>query len=481
MIQCILMLVMLLVVPGCMMGPHYKRPVVAVPQKYAQYPEDSVTMVAHKLTTGWEIFQDECLKKVLDQAVARNLDLQIALERIEQFRAQYLIERAKLLPEVNALIEANKSRNRLNFLQDGVSTQQVGANDLSFSIFRVGLETIWEIDFWGRIRHARNAAYNHYEAQIEDARDIYLLLLSNTASSYLDIQTLETTTALRKQRVGIDGALLVLAQDRFTAGLTSEIEVREIEAQLEESKKLLVILQTLLVTTRNGLAILLGQLPEELMEPSECTKPRGVSQPRIEPTLGLPSDLLLRRPDIRKAERLLASTTEHVGEAYANYFPRFSLLGTVGALSPCLSTLFNSGGLQWFIGQSTVWPIITFGRLRFNLEAAQSVERQALLEYAQTVLKAFGDVEDSLITYFNHKEQVAFIQKKLKAVTRDRDLIEHRFKAGLTDTLQFLLAEKNRIIVEEEWTDVQRDFSVSAVLLYKALGGGWSDNDSGIE
>lgn len=467
MMRFLVCLLMFALMPGCMVGPHYKKPVVSVPQKYVHALDKSESA---NLGTLWEIFQDQCLKTLIDQAIADNLDLQIALERVEQFRALYFIEQSRLFPEIDALAETARRRS-------GLTSATLLFPQRAFNYFRFELATIWELDFWGRIRRARNARYAEYQAQIEDVRDVYLILLSNVAAAYIDIQSLEMIITLRRERVAIDTALLKLESGKFDAGLISAFEVEQIKAELEESKNLVLLLKTILIKTTNALALLVGQLPEEFQFPSKCASSKDILQSHREPAIGLPSELLRRRPDIRRAERLLAAANERVGEAIADYFPRFSLLGSIGREAPCLSNLFTPGGLQWFIGSSMRWPLITFGRLRFSVDAAQSVERQAFLEYGQTVLKAFQDVEDALISYSNDRERLTLLVRKVTAVTKEKDILKTRFDAGLVDQQEYLIAEKNRLQVQEEQIQTLRELNLKVIRLYKALGGSWLEHN----
>jgi outer membrane protein TolC len=215
---------------------------------------------------------------------------------------------------------------------------------------------------------------------------------------------------------------------------------------------------------------LLGENPEQFVLQSGK---HAVPQSNKTLGIGLPSELLRRRPDIRKAESLLAAAVEYVGQAIADWFPSFSLLGSVNTEVNKVPNLFTGGSISWMIGPSFRVPILTFGRIRFNIEAKKSAQKQALLAYCQSVVAALGDVENSLVSYFNEKDRMHIIEEKLFAVTRERDLISSLFQSGLDNQTEYLLAEKNRITTELELTNVKQSVSTSLISVYKALGGGW--------
>jgi NodT family efflux transporter outer membrane factor (OMF) lipoprotein len=301
-------------------------------------------------------------------------------------------------------------------------------------------------------------------------RDVYIMLLGDVAKTYIDIRTLQKKIDLTQQQVDIDTKLLSLTKDRLQSGVASEIPDTEQQAALDDSKSQLVLLHTSFKQAVNRLAVLLGENPEQfVLQPGKHRVPESNKTLGI----GLPSELLRRRPDIRKAESLLVAATEYVGQAIADWFPSFSLLGSVGTQVNKIPNLFTSGSISWSIGPSMRLPILTFGRIKFNVQAKKSAQQQALLAYCQSVVSALGDVENCLISYFNEKDRKNIIEEKLFAVTRERDLVSSLFQSGLDNQTDYLLAEKNRITTELTLTDVKQSVSTSLVSVYKALGGGW--------
>jgi NodT family efflux transporter outer membrane factor (OMF) lipoprotein len=390
--------------------------------------------------------------------------MRIAIEKIKEMRALYRIQNAKLFPEVGATADISRNNLSNKVLLDSYLPKT------HFDYFQFGFDAIWELDFWGKQAMARGAAYDEYLAGIESMRDVYIMLLGDVARTYVDIRRLQKKIDLLQQQVDINTKLLFLTKDRLQSGIASEIPDVEQLAELDESKSQLVLLQTSFKQSVNRLAVLLGENPEQfVLQPGEHKVPQSNKPLGI----GLPSDLLRRRPDIRKAESLLAASVEYVGQAVADWFPSFSLLGSAHTQVNKIPNLFTKGSITWSIGPSVSVPILTFGRIQFNVQAKKSAQQQALLAYGQSIVAALGDVENWLVSYFNEKDRKRILEEKLSAATRERDLVDSLFQSGLDNQTQYLLAEKNRITIELELTGVEQSVSTSLISVYKSLGGGW--------
>lgn len=466
----VLLVLYLVVLPGCfMVGPTYRAPCLVIPSEYQQLRADQVAD-APDIARWWRVYDDETLWHLLEVGITYNYDLRIAAERIEEVRSLYNLAQAQLFPEMYGINEINRRHYSANLSQfEFLSTDQRTLDFLKF-----GFDVLWELDVFGRLRRAAQAAQAEYEAQIEDARSVYVLLLSKIADAYIDLKALEKRIELTNERIQLDTDLLTLQRDRFGSGIESNILVQQTVAQLEDSKSVLTTLTILYTQTLNGLAVLVGEFPEEFMLGKTAA---GVPLPLKRLHAGLPSELLQRRPDIRQSERLLRATTERVGEAIADFFPRFNLLASVSTEASQLSTWFASGSLNWFLGSTTRWPLITFGRLRFTVDSRNSVRRQALLSYCQKVIQAFAEVEDALVAYFEGEHRVSALTKRLEAVSFEVRLVEDRYQAGLADHSELLTSQKISVDIEEELVEAQRMFSKAFVFVYKALGGGWRDGD----
>jgi NodT family efflux transporter outer membrane factor (OMF) lipoprotein len=461
--------------PGCMVGPNYQRPHVKLPTIYSEQRQaSSIYNLAH----WWTFFNDPCLNNLIEEALKNNFDLAIALEKIIESRNIYKMIRANLLPEFDIFGAINSPSftdvSNINATsassESSLGEQIFLPTQTSSSLFQIGFDVLWEIDIWGKLRRAKNTAYDQFQAQIEAMRDIYIMLLSDVAQAYIQARSLQRQVDLMEQQIKIDEKLLILTADRFKSGIASEIPDVQQLAALDESKNQLLILKTALKQTLIRIAVLLAKNPEDF---SLCSGNHKVPMSSKNLEVGLPSDLLRRRPDIRKAERLLAAATETVGNAIAEWFPSFSLVSFVGYQIKPMGCCIPSASLTWSLGPSSFWRVLTFGRIAYNIEAKKAEQRQALIAYAQSVVDALGDVESWLVGYFNAKEQMEVLQNKLQATTTQRDLTQSLFLCGLDNETDYLNTEKNRIEIEMEYVGIQQSFSTNLVSLYKALGGGW--------
>lgn len=453
---------MLVVLAGCYPGPRYKKPTTSVPVTYSA--QSGASSEATDLSTWWHYFNDNYLNELITQALTTNYDLRLAIEKIEETRTSYQIRAARLFPDIGVTSIVQRMRES-NLIQDPTLAQ-----DKTFSFFQLSFDATWELDIWGKLQRAKSAAYAEYQAQIETMRDVYIMLVSDVARAYIDIRSLQKKIDYVTALIEVDKRLLLLLQDRYHAGITSELPIPEQVRALAIAQAQLITLQEGLGQAINRLAVLLGVNPEDFVLACGEHEVPVAHEPLA---VGLPSDLLRRRPDIRRAERVLAAATDRVGQAVAEWFPSFQLLASVGGQTNQANKLFSHSGLAWLIGPAIKWPLLSFGRVEFNIQEKRSVMRQALLSYAKTVLTALADVEFWLISYFATQERLHVVQEKLTAVVRERDLVCMLWQAGLDDELRYLLNEKQNVHIMLEVIDVQRSLSLALVSLYKALGGGW--------
>lgn len=452
--------VLLILLPSCA-GSKYKLPHHTMPQQFEfQY---TALKKEENLAAWWQNFKDPTLNSLIEQALENNYALRIAIEKIEEARAFYRIKRAELFPQIDVVTQINRTRVS-EVLQQ---TSFITSNPTSF--FQYGFDGLWEIDFWGRIWHAKNARYFAMQAQIEEMRDIYIILLADVTRTYIDICALQKKLKLVCQQVNFDTQLVILQKDLFTAGLTSDIELAEQQQILATSQDQFKTLQTELAQSKNQLGVLLGMNPED-MRIGPCD---AVPLSQVELTVGIPSEILRRRPDIRRAERLVASAHESVGQAIAEWFPHFTLFGGITTEASKGSNWFSGDSLTWHIGPSISWPFINFGTVTANINVKKSAERQTLLEYSQTIINALKEIEDFLVAYFNNTKQRSILANKLTYAIKQQDLVLVKFVSGLASKLDALNAQKNRITSELQFIDIQQLLSTNLVSLYKALGGGW--------
>ncbi len=449
---------------GCAVGPNYRTPEIAMPSSYETHAtlseEDEV-----QLRSWWTQFEDPMLNVLIHEAISQNLDLKIALEKINQVRAQYQIKAAELAPKLDMTVEERRSR---------ISQSLFGSTFLGppmQNFYRVGFDASWEIDIFGKRRREKESAFYEYEAERENARDIYITLLGDVAQSYIEIRSLQHQIHITKRQIFIQRELLDLTSDLFEAGLSSEIDQQEVQALLESTRASLPPLEVALKQTIHGLATLLGKAPENFENEFSDAAPIPLSSQEI--PLGLPSDLLRRRPDIRQAERLLAAATANVGAAIADLFPRFSLIGDYGFQSNNSQRWLKAQSRTWSIGPTMDWPIFYFGRIRENIRAQNSLQEQALLSYEQTILTALEDVENSLVGYYKEEERRSRLEKEVEAKHRAYELKRELYLSGLADFQTFLQADQDLLNSQNDLISSTEQLSTNLVALYKALGGEW--------
>lgn len=469
---------------GCTVGPNYIPPKMSVPAKFsetagalrsatrpASMPATTQT-VSGQMEEWWKNFRDPQLDSLIERAIQSNLDLQAAEARIRQARAQYGIAVAAEFPTANATGSFTRSRASKGVLRSSSSgiTPTISATNL----YQVGFDSSWEIDVFGGNRRGIEAAQGDIEASVEDRRNVLVTLLSEVAKDYVDYRGFARQIAIAVDNVKAQRETLAVTRKQFEAGLktATELDVRRAEALVYTTESQIPALEISLRQTAHALAILLGKEPIALMQELEETKPiPSAIIPEV--PIGLPSDLLRRRPDIRRSERQLAAATARIGVAVADLFPKFSLIGSLGLESTKLKHITSIGSNFWSFGPSVSWPILDFGKIRSTIRVQNALQEQAFIVYEQTVLNSLQEVEDALTAYSREQVRRQMLTDSVEANQRAVTLATQRYTAGLTDFLSVLDAERSLYAAEDQLVQSNRAVSEDLVALYKALGGGW--------
>lgn len=464
---------LLLLLSGCMLGPDPEAPPVCMPEDYQETPTKREEI---DLANFWEQFEDPKLNELVDEALCCNLDFQVALRRIEEVRAQYRIESSLLYPQIQGNFVAIRARRSENLTGDVIESP-AGiteilptdfAGPLIQNFFQLGFDASWEIDLWGKNRRRSQAARFDFQATQDEALDIQIALISDVARAYIDARTLQKQVDTQAEQISRNQSLLTLAESRFEAGLTNYLDVTKAKAALDTQLALLPPLQENLKTTLFGLAVLLGRQPQGF-----CLEAGDIPIASGRIPNELPSDLLCRRPDLRKAEADLYAATARIGQAKAELFPSFSLLGTFGTQSGKFDDLFVWPSRFWTIGPSMIWNLFTGGRLTGQIQVANEQQKQALLSYEQAILNALQDVESSLIGYFKEGERFDALEERYDANKLTRDLTLDQYLSGLVSFDDVLDAERDLYFAQLTLIESKGTHMVQLVGLYKALGGGW--------
>ena len=450
--------VLSLLLGGCTVGPKYTRPSLQPPTDF--YAERQISTSSEADLAWWDLFKDPVLQSLIREALKNNYDLQVALARVEQERSLAGVTRSEYFPQVGYGASISGQRAPFPFVA-------------SHTYYSYNLNTIWEIDLFGRIRRLNEAQRAVYFASEEAKRDVRLLVLAEVAQGYFQLRALDADLEISRRTVKSFQDTLDIFQRKFEGGAASGLEVARARAALANVAAAIPDLKRQIVAQEAALNLLLGRNPGAI--------DRGAAladqfDPPDVPT-GLPSQLLERRPDVRQAEETLMAANANVGVAKANFFPTISLTGLLGGVSPQLSEL-TAGGKAWSLAGNLAGPLFTAGRLKNEYRAALAQRDQARIAFEKTVTQAFGEVSSSLSA---HQELAKAYENELISVGAYRESVQLssvRYDSGLASYLEIIDAEIQMYPVELSAIIYDLGRKVALVNLYRALGGSWNLNDS---
>ncbi|WP_439870363.1 efflux transporter outer membrane subunit [Pseudomonas syringae] len=452
------------VLAGCSLAPEFKRPEPPVP---LQFPGVNAAPANAVLPDSRLVFRDPRLQRLIELGLAANRDLRVATLNIEQARAQYRIQRADLLPSVDATGAFTRQRGQTGF----AATEGQGQSQVT-NLYNVGIGiSTYELDLFGRVRNLTDATLNEYQAIGETREAVALSLVSEIATAYLNqraaSERIEVTQLTLKSRE--EG--LALIRQRLELGVGSDLDLSQAETLVEGARSDLAVLDRTSAQADNTLALLIGQpMPTDLPGPLPLAE-QGLNQ-TIAP--GLPSELLSRRPDIRAAERRLEATFANIGAARAAFFPRISLTASTGSSSTELNDLFSGGSGTWSFAPQIQIPIFNYGRNRAALDVAKVRRELGVAQYEKTIQVAFREVADELVAREPLQRQLAAQQRQLDAAQRSLTLADQRYRSGLDGFLVKLDSERTVYGVQSTLVEARLQLALSQVNLFKSLGGGWS-------
>jgi multidrug efflux system outer membrane protein len=469
---------------SCMVGPNYRRPAIDTPQSW-RVEDKEAKDVAN--TAWWEQFNDPVLNDLIQIAIQENKDLKIAAARVEQFAGIYGTTRAALFPQVEAGASVSRERNsevtgpKISISRNGSSQ---GTNDdkypetgpaplrvvvnPNFSNYEVFLNASWEIDLWGKLRRSTEAARANLLGSEDARRSVILTLVSSVANSYINLRTLDRQLELTRQTAERYKESYDIFKLRFEYGIVSEIEVSQAKSQYEEAVANIPFFEKTIAQQENALSVLLGQNPGPI--------PRGKTIDQlILPAVpaGLPSDILVNRPDILQAEQNLIAANANIGVARAQYFPAISLTGLFGWASNDLSDLFTGPARTWSLAVPAVMPIFTAGAIAGQVKSAEALQQQTLLTYQQAIQTAFREVDDSLVDQKRTREQLEALVQQVGALSDYASLAWLRYENGYTSYLEVIDADSRLYSAVLTHAQTQGTLFQALINLYKAMGGGW--------
>jgi multidrug efflux system outer membrane protein len=457
------------VVAGCAARPPIRKVVVETPSAWTSPMGEGVSPQSARLDTWWTHFHDAQLTHLVERALNANLDIRIALARVREARGQAGVEASTQRPNLSAAASTQRLRGGL---PQGIGriTNLPGISSET-GIFQLGFDASWELDFFGGTRLLTLATREDARAAEEAMHGIRLMTAAEVARIYIDLCGAQQKLALVRQQLQIQGDILELTRTRFQAGLTSQLDVTRAAAQWEELRAAVPPLEASIRDSLYRLSVLVGTPPGTLAEPLTESASRPMSPPEI--PVGLPSELLQRRPDIRQAEAELAAALARLGAARTDRFPKFALTAGVGRQATSVAGLTLGAGNFFAAGPTVRLPILTGGRIRNQIAVRDAQTEQAALRYEQTVLRAFEEVERALVGYLREGERRRALAAATEEQRESARLAEVRYASGLEDFTTVLEARRGQLSSALDQIESETQQLRQAVALYKALGGGW--------
>ncbi len=520
---------------GCAVGPDYQPPQTHTPASWAEMPAavpatrpaapatqpSRAVAGGADVTTWWRSLNDPALDSLIAHASQSNLDLRIAEARVREARALRGTVAAGLWPQLNAGAAYNYRGASLNagpkaeggpglgvqarnaavgaavrsavtppFTVDptqvaaatvaqvasGAVTDRLGGMNAGVSrdqnLFQTGFDASWEIDIFGGVRRSVEAADADVAAAEEGRHDVVVTLLAEVARSYVQLREFQRRLAIARETISSQRDTVELTRTRFKAGLTSELDVAQAKAQLAATQSQVPFFEATIRQTIHQLGVLIGRPPGTLLE--ELTKEAPIPTTPPEVPVGLPSDLLRRRPDVRRAERELAGATARIGVATADLFPRFSLTGSFGPQTRDFRHMLDWQSFGWAVGPSVRWPVFDGWRIRSNIEATNARQEQLLAAYERTVLVSLQDVENALVGYANEQVRHDALAEAVASNRRALDLSNELYSKGLIAFLNVLESQRALYATQDQLIQSEAAVVANLIALYKALGGGWT-------
>lgn len=489
---------LLMMLTGCTVGPRFVPPKADTPATWSKESmqvvpgQGSASRVAALPMTEvqwWRTLGDPTLTSLIERAARANLDVRQAVLRIAEARAERDITAAPLWPQLsaNASYAQERISERMAFasllgsLGGGTSTGSGPPGGIfgtlpglsnPFSEYQYGFDASWEIDLFGRTRRAVEAANADTQAALESGRDVLVSMLAELARDYVDLRAAQQRLSILKDSLRTERDVLQLTRDRRESGLGNDLDVENAAAQVTSTESELPGARSRITTDINTLSFLLALDPGALR--SELAKAAPVPAPPSLVAIGLPADLLRRRPDIREAEAQLHAATARQGVAVADFFPQITLNGAAGLQSEHAADLTNWASRFFTLGPSIELPIFNGGQLQANVRLASVRAKEAAVAYARTVLQAVHDVENALAVYGPEQSRRAFLEDTVAHSSEALTLARQRYQSGVTSFLDVLEAERNLQQSQLALADSTQAVTTDLIALYKALGGGWS-------
>jgi NodT family efflux transporter outer membrane factor (OMF) lipoprotein len=448
-----------------MVGPDYERPPAPTAPTWIESQQSGVREKAEVTERWWEAFDDPVLTHLVDLAYKQNLTLRAIGLRVLEAQARRAIAIGDLFPQQQEMIgEFTRARRSRNSLIGSGGPRTV-------STWQAGFDAVWELDFWGKFRRAIESSDADLLAAVAGYDDVLVSLVAEVAATYVRIRVLDERLAVARDNVRVEHDNLKIARARFDAGGTSELDVHQATALLKDTEATIPQLDIQLRQAIDSLCVLLGVAPSELS--GELGKPGPV--PKVPPTVavGIPADLLRRRPDVRRAEQAAAAQSARIGVSLAELLPSFQLTGSIDFSATKAADLFEGRSFEAAGGPTFRWPVLNYGRLINDVRLQDATFQELAIAYADTVLGAQREVEDALVGYLRGKEQVDRLTESVAAAQRAVEISSIQYREGATDFTSVLNTQQAKLREEDLLASTRGSVALSTIALNKALGGGW--------
>lgn len=471
-----LLLVFLIICSGCTslhqwwnqgleVGPDYCGISAPVAEDWTDAGNDRVAPDEHRWD-WWRVFDDPTLEQLVVTASEQNLPLQVAGLRVLEARSQRQIVAANLLPQSQT---AFGTYSRQQFSRNAVFPPRAMAQ--SFDDWRTGFDLSWELDVWGRIRRAIEAQDAELDGLTESYDDVLVTLIGDVAATYVEIRAFDERLALAQQNVDIQRESFDVAQARLESGRTTQLDVDQARANLTSTEASIPLLKQGRRQAQNRLAVLLGMPPANI-EPW-LSEAGSIPATPEQAAVGIPADLLRRRPDVRRAERAVAAQSARIGIAEADLYPQFGLNGEIRLQAEEFSDLFSGDSTAAFITPGFRWKILNYGRLVNNIHVQEARFQQRAVEYENAVLNAQREVEDALVQFLRSQERAAKLEESVAAMQRSVETAGLQFGKGKIDYDRVFILQISLVRLQDELVRAKAEVAIGLIRTYKALGGGW--------
>ena len=464
----------LLAFSGCMVGPDFKRPEVTVSENWLETGDRRVTTGSATYRSWWTAFKDPALDRLVERAYRENLTLRQVGVRVLQARAQLGIAIGDVFPQTQQAVGS------VQYFRTSDRTTTAGfiggGRALEYWQSEIGVQTSWELDFWGRIRRGIESAEASLLTSLADYDNTLVTLTAAVANNYITVRTAEERIRIARENAEAQEQILSITEARFRFGTVTQLDVEQARTQLLNTLASIPPLEAQRRQAQDALSVLLGMPPRDLSEFLEGSSGIPVSPPEV--IVGIPADLLRRRPDVRSAELQAVAQSAQIGVAKADLFPAFTLVGSLVFLSTDLgsfrlSDMFRWGSRSTQAGPSVQWNILNYGQITNNVRVQDASFQQLLIAYQNAVLSAQQDVEDNLVAFLRAQDRADLLARSVTSAKAALDLAVLQYREGVTDFTTVLTAQQTLLSQQDSLTSTLGTISTSLVGVYRALGGGW--------